>query len=240
MPRETSWHVPTIFSYRVSDAHRDLNVVLLQRMTETERKHVEQALENADEDAVQRLNIPGPPALRPLRVKKWIRDYFPSTANTLTIAKEAYRVRHSSDLSFTQLAFVDSGWDLGNVIVAHWERQDESEEMKLAAARVPVGIVNALLTACDRIEGMTLAHALGADVYQRLKVDFYADLPNEDQSATAVDLPEHHVPFLPQDLTIGTRKPVIISLRHLDDDTVASLSRASAAAAQMRATVMYG
>ena len=222
MPLGTSWHIPTISSYNVQDPMADLNVVYLQRMTEIELKQVEEALKTMDQEAVQRLNIGETPQLRPLRIKKWIRDHFPSSANTLEIAKAAHAKQYHSDKTFDSFVFVDSAWDLGNVIAAHWEPTGLDDEERLSAVRVPMGIANIVLTACDRVEGMTLSHALGQDVFEQSQVIFYKDLPEGGPSEPSeLPWPSH----LPRDLKLSKDNPTIVSLRHLDDATMTQLKQ---------------
>ncbi|KAF1975394.1 hypothetical protein BU23DRAFT_597600 [Bimuria novae-zelandiae CBS 107.79] len=154
-------------------------------MTDDERQQVEQALNNIDQEAIKQLNIPHVSAPRELRFKRWIRDHPASSAVILEIAKDAYSKRYESDGSYSSVIFVDSRWKQGSMIVAHWHRDGESEQTKLSAALVPVGVANVLLTACDQQDDMTLSHALGDDAFQKAQVDLYKDLPSDGRADTS-------------------------------------------------------
>ena len=222
MAHARSWHVPGVRTYNVPDPSGILNVVFLQRMTDIEQQQVRDAINAVDEEAVRRLNIGHPRQPRPLQVKKWIRDYFPPSASILEIATAAHADDSDFDPVFNSIVFVDSGWDMGNVIVAHWERQEADAEERLTAVRVPMGIANVLLNACDRIEGLNLSHALGRDAFDQGQVDFYKDLPKEHAgSPSQLPWPSH----LPDDIKLDSDHPTIISLRHLDDVTITQLKQ---------------
>lgn len=216
---ESSWHVPTVSKHQVTNPLAELNVVYLQRMTELDQKQVEQALSSVDNDAVQDLNIIGPPpAPRPLRVKKWIRDSEPSSVATLEIARLAYRQGYSGEVSVRSLVFVDSAWDLGDVIVARWEKREEDAEPRLSAARASAGIANVLLTACDGDEEMTLSRALGPERFKQRQVDFYQDLNEPPAPAISPETPWPN--HLPKDLKLSNTRAEIISLRKLDSEAI--------------------
>lgn len=223
-----SWHIPTISAFERLDPAEVLHVVFLQRTASDERSEVVQALGKADEDVLQQLDIPEQTTVRRIVQRRWIRDYWPSSAAILTIAERAHipyrRNGPTQDPSYSSVVFADSGWESGNVIAAHWEQS--GEEWLLAAARVKIGLANLLLTACDAIEGMTMSQALGPDTYQELMIDLYKDLPTKPLVpricfTPSVELPSH----LPQGLATDTLQPILISLRSLDTETMAQLRR---------------
>lgn len=237
MAPQKSFHIPYIFKYRAPDPSEGLHVVFLQRMTDIDEAQVLEGLKDIDKDFFQRLDVFQAPAPRQLLVKKWIRDYSPSSATVMEIAKDVFFGKHDSDQCYSSVIFADSGWDLGNVIAAHWEQAGDDSgseggaKWRLVAARVPMGVANVLLTACDKIEGMTLAHALGAEAYKRSTVDLYADIATELPTQPSIKRKETEWPsHLPEPTQLSERgSPFIISLRHLDGSTIQDLKQKIAA-----------
>jgi len=218
----SSWHVPDVPPFRRPNTNECLYVVFLQRLSTEERSSVVEALEQTDEEAVRKLNIiEGRPPQRRILAKPWIRDSVPSSAAVLKIAEKAFFEADDSSTACSSLIFADSGWESGNVIVAHWEQQDE--EPRLAACRVPMTIANVLLTACDKFEGTTLSGTLGPKIYEESKVVFYDDLPSQPpvRPTPRYPWPKH----LPENLALDKSRPTIVSLRNLDADTIAKFHK---------------
>ncbi|KPI43235.1 uncharacterized protein AB675_7001 [Cyphellophora attinorum] len=226
----SSDHVPYIFKYKDPGPEHVLNVFYLQRMSESDRQQVIHGLsEKPDEDLVQRLivDVAQPPAPRKLQEKKWIRDYVPGPDVILAIAKDAVSTESRKDEnSYTSIIFVDRAWDLGNVIATHWETAEDGETKALAAVRVPMRNANFLLTACDKIEGLTLARCLGLDAYEHSRVNLYEDLKGLDEMhmSTRID-PDFQWPSHLPASSLQNNKPTIISLRHLSDEAISTLKQ---------------
>ena len=213
-----TWHIPFISKYERHSPQDVLHVVCLQRLTKDEHDQILQNLNEKDEDWANSLDVPVPSPRR-LILRKWIRDYWPSSDAILELAKQASKPERNENTVYRSYVFVDSGWEAGNVIAARWEG-NEGEE-RLVAARVPMNIANFLLTVCEKHEGHTLSRALGDEVYEESKVDFYKDASSppgkETQKATkAYEWPA----FLPDSLALNKTQPVIVSLRTLEENDI--------------------
>jgi hypothetical protein len=172
MVQGRSWHIPYISKTAAQPPDQCLHVVFLQRVSDEEYNQIVENMGETDEDWISSLNVPRPPA-RTLEMKKWVRDWWPSSDVILKIAEHAYSIDDYPQISYRSLIFVDSGWEAGNVIAACWE--GDGNDCRLNAVRVPVNIAKTLLSVCDVNDGYTLAHVLGSDAYEDAKVDFYAD-----------------------------------------------------------------
>ena len=226
MPSDQSWHISYIDKYRAPNPDTILNVVYLQRMSDSERQKVEQALNSIDQNAINQLSFPQTAAPRELRFRKWIRDNPCSPSATFEIAKDAYHKQYNSDESYRSIIFVDSGWVQGSVIAAHWHQDGESTQAKLHAARVPAGVANVLLTSCDQNNGITLPQGLGENAFKDAQVNFYKDLPPTEEGDAVSETSEHTWPsHLPDTLCLAKSSPAIVSLRSLDDRTIRRLTR---------------
>jgi hypothetical protein len=219
-----SWHVPYISKYDAQAPSDCLNVVFLQRVSDEEHTQITDSLKEVDEDWLSTLDVP-PPRSRTLVVKKWIRDYWPSSDVILEIARHAYANDGHQEKSYRSLIFVDSGWEAGNVIAARWE--GDGDHARLNAVRIRMNIAKSLLSVCDLNEGYTLVKLLGDEAFEDTKVDFYIDatLPSKDDSISPAE--EYKIPeCLPQHIVLSKTEVVIISLRHLEQAEVEDLIRA--------------
>ena len=151
----------------------------------------------------------------------WIRDYWPSSAVILQIARHAWAEGRRQD-RYRSLIFVDSGWEAGNVIAARWEGPEEDERFN--AVRVPMNVANTLLSTCDANDGFTLFQALREDVYDEAKLDFYKDLKEEPARTEKPYGDFKWPPFIPADLKLDRKKPLIIALKYLSADEIKQLN----------------
>jgi hypothetical protein len=157
-------------------------------------------------------------------VKKWIRDYWPSSDVILEIARHAYSNDGQQEKSYRSLIFVDSGWEAGNVIAARWE--GDGDHARLSAVRIRMNIAKSLLSVCDLNEGYTLVRVLGEEAFEDAKVDFYIDAtpPPKDDSISPAK--EYKIPeCLPQDIALSKTEVAIVSLRHLEQAEIEDLIR---------------
>ncbi len=214
-----SWHLPCIFKYQ-TNPEEHLFVVFLQLMSREEWEQVITNLEEVDADRVSEFDVPAP-KLRRLQPKPWIRDYWPSSNVILKIAKHANSTEGHGNVAYRSLVFVDSGWEAGNVVAARWE--SDGDVLRFNAVRVPMNLANAVLTACDLNEGFTLSQALGEDIYEEAKVDFYEEQPPEAVARSAQTILFKWPDSLPKDLRMPKDRPYIISLRELSDVQIESL-----------------
>ena len=222
-PTGKSWHIPFISKYQRLDPQDWLHVFFLQRLQEEERSQIVQNLSEIDRDWADQLDVPVPD-LRKLNPRAWIRDYWPSSNVILEIAKDALSSTEYPDLSYRSLIFVDSGWEAGNVIAAHWE--DCAGEMRVVAARVPMNIANLLLTVCDLHEGYALSQVLGDEAYEESKVDFYQDASSQEQEGKGRSVSTIKWPScLAENLALSKEDLIITSLKHLSEEEIESLLR---------------
>ncbi|KAK5174215.1 uncharacterized protein LTR77_001295 [Saxophila tyrrhenica] len=212
-----SWHLPCIPKHRRLNPDEHLYILFLQRMSVDEKEQVMKSLEEVDSSQVHSFDRTTA-APRQLDSKRWIRDYFPSSNAILEIARHANAESGYREFSYPSLILVDSGWEASTVIAARWELVAGESKLKFNAARVPMNVANVLLSTCDANEGLTLAQALGDDVYEETKVDFY-----EDARATSLAAPSRFGrPFVweehfEDDYGFGSDAPPIVSLRRLSN-----------------------
>ena len=223
MMQGRSWHIPYISKTQTKPPDQFVHVLFLQRVADEEYNQIVENLRATDEDWINSLDVPRPPS-RKLEMKKWVRDWWPSTGVILKIAEHAYSSESYSKISYRSFILVDSGWEAGNVIAAHWE--SDGNDSRLSAVRVPMNIAETLLSACDVNEGCTLGQVLGSEGYEDAKVDFYADTTGVTEPEAADPIENYELPqSLPQDLALSKRELIIVSLRTLKQSEIEDLVR---------------
>ena len=233
MPRSTegvsglgghSAHVP--FFKSSLDPKENLHVVFLRRFSGKERAQIINDLENVDEQLTKQLDI-APKRPRQLKLaRRWIRDHEALPGTMLAIAAAAAHHHRPDTQSHKSFIFVDSSWEDGVVLASHLDETLDGET-SLTTFRVPKGIARSLLDWCDESSEHRLDEVLSEEKLVDLKMDIKKissePMPasNNDDDDDAVDLPD----FLPGDLRLSESEPIIISLRHLDEETIQALSQ---------------
>ncbi|KAK5116815.1 hypothetical protein LTR85_009075 [Meristemomyces frigidus] len=219
----SSSHIPRLLTYNTPPPADVLHVIFLQRLSEEERTQILHALDKG-QDAAWAAQFEPNAQRRPLLPMPWIRDWWPSSDVILEIcAIKTGRDAHG----YRSFVLVDSGWDAGTVIAAHWTVDSDGVPPHLLAARVPSNIANLLLTLLDRRSVGSFAEALGEEAYEDAKVDFYRDLPAPVSEVVAA--PYDAPAFLPQNVGFSTSKLVLLALKELPDSAVLALKSAIAA-----------
>lgn len=197
--------------------------MFLQRVSDEQCSQIVENLGEVDEDWIETLDVPKPPP-RTLQIKKWIRDYWPSSDVILAIARDAYSNETYPPETIQSLIFVDSLWEAGVCIAAR--REGEADNQRLNAVRVRMNIAKTLLSACDANKGHTLASILGSEMFNETKVDLYVDATPSLQDASTISGEEYALPQpLPHDLALSKEEIVIVSLRMLEPDGIEDMIR---------------
>lgn len=236
-PAGRSWHIPYVSKYQRLKPDEHLYVAFLQWLSQEEREQVVRSLETVDNDEASRFDVPTPTPRR-LVPRPWIRDYWPSSNAILEIGKHANVKERDDEYAYRSIIFIDSGWEAGNVIAAHWEGPEGAQQFN--AVRVPMSLANSLLNACDEHEGYTLSRALGYEIFEEAKVDFYKALPPKlpeppVETGKSFAWPEG----LPRNLRLPKDRPYIVTFRELSqsqEDTLRRTIAGSDKAARLRSS----
>ncbi|KAK5130018.1 hypothetical protein LTR08_002534 [Meristemomyces frigidus] len=232
--KESSSHIPTLTTHDQRPPSEALHIIFLQRLPEATRTEILNSLRTNDPETVAWSkqfapdNTPQPRALIPM---PWIRDWWATSPVILEICAQGQRNnRFPPGHEYTSFVLVDSGWDAGTVIAAHWTAgtegvgDGEGLAARLEAVRVPVGIANMLLTLLDKGSVRDFADVLGEEAYEDAKVDFYQDLPVREAGLAAGPEKAYQPPsFLPKDLCSSASTLYVLSLVELEPSAVSAL-----------------
>nr|POE74559.1 hypothetical protein CFP56_37090 [Quercus suber] len=207
--KTNSWHIPRISTYRIDPPDLLLHVVFLQRQSESSRTQIIERLGTVDKEWATQYDAN--PRVRRLKAVPWIRDHWPSSEIILGIT--------SSAPDYKSFVLVDSGWEDGTVLAAHWA-DDEHGQPHMYTARVQMDVANVLLTLLDDGKVATFAEVLGEQAYEDAKVDFYKSPTGTKRKHRPYEPPS----FLPNDLTLNKYEIEIIALRDLTDEQIKTLT----------------